>query len=162
MSVPKNALAVALGGIGLLAACSNEPPLSSPSEQPVAPLLAVGGQAPNDRYIVVFKKDVADVDGETERSTQGNGSKVHFKYNRALKGFAATIPAGALESIRRNPKVAYVEADGIATVVVDQNGPPSWGIDRVDERDLPLDNIYHYDYTGSNVHAYIVDTGIWP
>ena len=149
-------------GIVVLAACSNEPQLSGPTEQTVAPLLAVGQQSAPDRYIVIFKSNVADVSGETDRVTRGSGSRVLFTYDRAIKGFAASIPAAALEGIRRNPNVSYVEADGIATVNVDQAGPPSWGIDRVDERDLPLDNIYHYDYTGSNVHAYIVDTGIWP
>lgn len=38
--------------------------------------------------------------------------------------------------------------------------PPNWGLDRIDQRDLPLDSSYTYHRTGLNVRAYLVDTGI--
>ncbi|MCG5438852.1 S8 family serine peptidase, partial [Micromonospora foliorum] len=41
-----------------------------------------------------------------------------------------------------------------------QANPPSWGLDRIDQRNLPLDSSYTYPNTASNVHAYIIDTGI--
>jgi subtilisin family serine protease len=146
----------------LVAACSDSPPISAPTEQAPAPLLAAGQKQIPDRYIVVFKSNVSDPKGKTDEVVRGSGAKVHFKYDKALRGFAATIPAGALDRIRKDPNVAYVEADAEVSVFGDQASPASWGIDRVDERDLPLDNNYHYDNTASNVHAYIVDTGIFP
>jgi serine protease len=38
----------------------------------------------------------------------------------------------------------------------------TWGLDRIDQRNLPLDSQYTYNYTGSGVRAYIIDTGIYP
>lgn len=150
-------------GAVLAAACSDQTQLSGPTEQAPAPLLATGSSTQlRDRYIVVFKSSIVDVNGETDRVMRGSGGQVRFRYGTALKGFAATIPAAALDGIRQNPNVDYIEADGIVTIVGDQTSPPSWGIDRIDERDLPLDLNYHYDNTAANVHAYIIDTGIWP
>jgi len=153
---------IALAAI-VVAGCADQTQMADPSDPAPAPLLAAGGQgqAP-DRYIVVFKSSVVDVDRETDDLTRGNGAQVSFRYHTALKGFAGSIPAPVLDGIRRNPNVEFVEADGMAYAIGDEATPPSWGIDRIDERDLPLDLNYHYDNTASNVHAYIIDTGIWP
>jgi subtilisin family serine protease len=76
-------------------------------------------------------------------------------YHSALKGFAAELPSAAIEALERNPNVVYVEPDGIATLT----GIP-WGLDRVDQRSLPLDAAFTPPNGGAGVHAYIVDTGI--
>ncbi len=85
-------------------------------------------------------------------------------YTTAIKGFAARLPAAAVEAVRRNPLVASVEADQIVTTDVtqnmDANGDP-WGLDRIDQGALPLSASYTYASTGTGVHAYIIDTGIW-
>lgn len=148
----------------LAAGCAEPTPVSGPSESTPAPLLAAGreGQAP-DRYIVVFRASVADVDRATDEVMRGAGGQVHLRYRAALKGFAATIPAAALDGIRRNPNVEYVEADGIASIIVEQTLPGTnsqWGLDRIDQRDRPLNQKYVYEKTGSGVRAYILDTGI--
>lgn len=146
----------------LVAACADQPQVAGPSEQPLAPLLATGADQAPDRYIVVFKSHVTDVDRATDEAVRGNGAQVFFRYRTALKGFAGSIPAPALEAVRQNPNVQYVEANGIAYAIGDQTSLPSWGIDRIDERDLPMDGHYLYDNDAPNVHAYIIDTGIWP
>ena len=156
----RGTIAAATAGIAVLTACSSEQQISSPTEQPVAPLLSVGQQAAPDRYIVVFKQSVVDVDGETERMTRGSGSRVHFTYSRVLKGFAASIPAAALDGIRRNPNVEYIEADGVAHAIATQSNPPSWGLDRIDQGPLPLNQSYTYNNDGSGARVYILDTGI--
>ena len=56
-------------------------------------------------------------------------------------------------------RVAYVEPDQIVHTVGTQT-PATWGIDRIDQRDLPLNNTYNYNQTGQGVNAYIIDTGI--
>ena len=48
----------------------------------------------------------------------------------------------------------------VITKVTDQQNPPSWGIDRMDQHSLPMNKRYHYDYDGTGVYAYILDTGI--
>lgn len=157
-------LALLAASAGFLAACADGPAPTAVSEPSAAPLLAVGNQdlSLRDRYIVVFKPTVRDVDATVDRVARENGvGAVHFRYRSALLGFAATIPSQALEGVRRNPNVEFVEADGVATISGSpQLNPPSWGLDRVDERDLPMDAAYAYQNSGQNVEAYILDTGI--
>lgn len=115
-----------------------------------------------DRYIVVFKADVADPQGLAESLLRGVGNgRLHHVYRGALKGFAATLPAQALEAIGRNPNVDYIEQD--ATVELRQSSvqnSATWGLDRIDQADRPLDTQYHFSQAGSGVHAFIIDTGL--
>ncbi len=116
---------------------------------------AVPGQ-----YIVVMEAGAPkDAVGEAKRQARGQGAKVRFTYDHTISGFAASLPAKALESMRRNPNVAYIEADRTVSASGTQSNP-TWGLDRVDQRNLPMSGSYTYDQTGSGVTAYIIDTGI--
>lgn len=75
---------------------------------------------------------------------------------QTFNGFSARMSAEALESVRANPNVQAIEAN----LVVMADEVESWGLDRIDDRDLPLDNSYEYDGDGSGVTAYIIDSGI--
>lgn len=114
------------------------------------------------RYIVVFKDTVRRPEVEALNLVRAARGELHFTYTTAIKGFAATLPDAAVEALRRNPNVAYVEQD--ATVSIEststQNGP-TWGLDRIDQRDLPLSKTYTYNNTSATgIYAYIIDTGI--
>jgi subtilisin family serine protease len=111
-------------------------------------------------YIVVFKPEVSDAPGLAQRLVDGHGGSLRFTYAAALKGFAADLPEQALEALRRNPSVSYVEADQAVELFGTETPPPSWGLDRVDQRTLPLDASYTYGGTGAGVNVYIIDTGI--
>jgi subtilisin family serine protease len=125
-----------------------------------------------DRYIVVFKDgtdpaavDTALVEAElaATESLDAAGNRqtlnLHYRYESALIGFAASMPASSLETLKKNPNVAIIEPDQVITLSATQS-PVTWGLDRIDQRNLPLSNSFTYNNTGAGVTAYIVDTGI--
>ncbi len=147
-----------------LAACSDAPnsPVSpEPSSQlqvPQAPVFSRGEVIPNS-YIVVFK------DGPLASLNAGLkvanliGKPPTFVYDGVLNGYAATLTPEVLAKVRLDPDVAYIEQDQVVTLETTQSGA-TWGIDRIDQRNLPLSGSYTYTSTGSGVTVYIIDTGI--
>ena len=111
------------------------------------------------KYIVVFKDGVRDVPGLARALAAANGGTVRFTYQRALRGFAVDLPDRAAAALARNPNVAYVEQDQVMHAFGTQTGA-TWGLDRIDQRALPLSGSYTYTNTGAGVTAYIIDTGI--
>jgi subtilisin family serine protease len=112
-----------------------------------------------DSYIIVFQDRLDDVDGAAGDITKVHGAKLKRVYKSALKGFAAEMSEKEAAKVADDPRVAYVEEDGEVSIDTTQTGA-TWGLDRVDQRNLPLDSSYTYNTTASNVHAYIIDTGI--
>lgn len=114
------------------------------------------------RYIVVFKNTVGAPAATAASMVQGSGGQLHRTYTAALKGFAASLPDAALQGIRNNPNVEFVEQD--QTVSLSQVSSPqnqaTWGLDRIDQADRPLDTQYHFNGTGAGVTAFLIDTGL--
>lgn len=93
------------------------------------------------------------------------GGELLYVYDSAPAGFAAQLPPQAVVDLNANPAVAFVEPDTVVTLdagdAVDatQTGA-TWGLDRIDQRALPLNGAYNYLATAANVRAFIIDTGI--
>jgi subtilisin family serine protease len=85
--------------------------------------------------------------------------KVKNVYKHALNGFSVEMSETDAEVMAQDYRVLFVEEDGTVTADVTQTNPP-WGLDRIDQRNRPLSGTYTYNWTGSGVRAYIIDTGI--
>jgi subtilisin family serine protease len=85
--------------------------------------------------------------------------KLMRTYQHALNGFAVEMSPEDAEALSQDFRVKFVEEDGVVNADATQSNPP-WGLDRIDQRNLPLNAIYTFNWTGSGVRAYVIDTGI--
>jgi subtilisin family serine protease len=129
------------------------------------PTRAVLGAAAADAipgsYIVVLKPGSAEagqVTSAAQRLTQRYGGRVKNNYQATVRGFQATMSATEAARLAANPAVQFVEQDARVRLSGTQTGA-TWGLDRVDQRSLPLSNTYTSG-TASKVTAYVLDTGI--
>ena len=111
------------------------------------------------QYIVVLNNWVRDVPAAAAEIAAQQGGLVDRVWNSALRGFSVRMSAAGAEALSHNPNVAWVEEEGLAHAITTQTSA-TWGLDRIDQRYLPVDTTYTYNQTGSSVHAYIIDTGI--
>jgi subtilisin family serine protease len=122
------------------------------------------------RYIVVLKASAAKMANESkpklpavvvvaEEMTKAYGANLIYSYDHVLRGFAVEANDQMLAQLLADPRVEYVEEDALGTLSPAQTNA-TWGLDRSDQRNLPLNGTYNYDSIASNVHAYVIDTGL--
>jgi subtilisin family serine protease len=110
-------------------------------------------------YIVVLKQSATGSRQRASALAAKYGAAVRHRYSAAVQGFSAKMSAQHARQLAANPAVALVEQDSVVSLAATQSGA-TWGIDRVDQRNLPLSGTYTYNTTASNVTAYVIDTGI--
>ncbi|MFT2016373.1 S8 family peptidase [Streptomyces sp. 796.1] len=169
--VPLTVALVATGGAVFTPSAS----AGSPARGPLAPVYAAGADAVDGRYVVVLKEPAASartestaqaLAGATATAAEAGGT-VRHSYTAALRGFSADLPAAALQQVRRDPSVAYVqpvrvhrqESARLRAVPQPQQRAP-WHLDRIDQRKLPLNSTYAPAGDASGVPVYVLDSGI--
>jgi subtilisin family serine protease len=141
-------------GLVALAGCSDSTALAPDVSQSNAEISTDGNI--DGHYIVV-----ADWDADAPSLATEYGIKPRHTYEHLLNGFAGEIPDDVVQRLAADPRVLRISVQREVTKLetVTQTGA-TWGLDRIDQRLLPLDGTYTYEFTAHKVHAYIIDTGI--
>ncbi|MBO2582460.1 S8 family peptidase [Shewanella algae] len=133
-------------------------------------------KAIKDQYIVVFNTpaviNLNDPNGVSAyassmgaRLANEHGIEVRQNFGNSLNGVLVKANAAQIQSLLKDPNIKYVEQDQRVSIepmveAAGDQGGVTWGLDRIDQRDLPLNSNYHYDYDGSGVTAFVIDTGV--
>lgn len=121
--------------------------------------LAPAGTGVPGSWIVTLKDGTESSRSVAGELTRGNGGQLSHLYRDVLNGFSAKMTKGEARKLAADPRVASVEQDSKVTAS-DTQPDATWGIDRIDQRDLPLSGTYTYNTTASGVNVYVIDTGL--
>ena len=111
-------------------------------------------EAITDRYIVVLDRS-HDIDKLTAR----HQVKMKHRYSAALHGFAAQMTEAEANALADDPGVLFVEQDTPVYASASQSNP-TYGLDRIDQPNLPLDNTYNFATDGAGSTVFVIDTGL--
>lgn len=123
-----------------------------------AQIIRAPDKVPN-KFIVVLQDD-KDADAVSKELTKKHGGKIKHVFKNAIKGFSFDGTEESADKISHDPRVRSVEEDRKVKINQTIQRNALWHIDRIDQRNMPIDQLYHYTGTASKVNAYVIDTGI--
>ncbi|MFI9628132.1 S8 family peptidase [Streptomyces sp. NPDC052042] len=113
-------------------------------------------------YIVTLDESAVDAGSAKGKAlAKEYGAKIKRTYRAALNGYAVELSESQAKKLAANPAVESVVQNRTFRITGTQPSPPSWGLDRIDQKSLPLNQSYTYpDKAGEGVTAYVIDTGV--
>jgi subtilisin family serine protease len=150
------ATALSLGAASALTATAAETAPEGVIQNAGAPGVIKGS------YIVTLDESAPEADSKAGKALAAEyGAKIKRTYEAALNGYAVELSEAQAKKFAADPDVASVVQNRVFKATGTQPNPPSWGLDRIDQRTLPLNQSYTYpDTAGEGVTAYIIDTGV--
>jgi subtilisin family serine protease len=151
-----------LAGVGFVAATAAVAAVvAMPAQAQEGKILMAGTANAVDGHYIVTLKDTNGLSAKAVTTQSDSlsikyGAKVGYKYTSALHGFSVTATEAQAKQLAADPNVASVQVSHKFTV----SDVASWGLDRVDQKDLPLDKTYTPTNGGEGVTAFIIDTGV--
>ncbi|MEY3029230.1 MAG: hypothetical protein RL198_627, partial [Actinomycetota bacterium] len=143
--------ATAFAGLGLV----SMPAQASTNAELIPSFSTLSAVKGTERYIVVYK-DGFSVNSQL-RTLRSKGISVRATLPNVVNGMVVELSARQLATLRADSRIAAIAADGPVRIAETAS---TWGLDRIDQPELPLDGNFNVARSGSGVTAYIVDTGI--
>lgn len=150
----------ALGVAAVAGAVLSAAAVSAAAAAPTGTVLGAASPTAVDGSYIVVLKDGQQIDQSRAATiTSRYGGKVTRVFGKTVNGYSASLTETAARRLAADPAVAYVEQDQQVHALATQASPPSWGLDRIDQRNLPLDQSFTYG-PSTGVRIYVIDTGV--